>query len=107
MSITNSSSTLRFSKAIFKGIVEETEGELIKVEWIRDGLDNKQNNGGYFISDFVKVEEVSTQKEDRIFEEIKKEKVMKFNFKEGKQRVIDMLENHIENFKFKVFNMIF
>ena len=25
---------------------------------------------------------------------------MKFNFKEGKQRVIDMLENHIENFEF-------
>jgi len=64
------------AKAIFKGFVDWTEGELIKVEWIRDGLDNKQDDGGYFISDFVKVEEVSTQKEDRIFEENKK-KVMK------------------------------
>jgi hypothetical protein len=92
------------AKAIFKGIVEETEGELIKVEWIRDGLDNKQNNGGYFISDFVKVEEVSTQKEDRIFEENKK--VMKFNFEEGKQRVIAMMLERADDFTHDMFQDI-
>jgi hypothetical protein len=85
------------AKAIFKGFVDWTEGELIKVEWIRDGLDNKQDDGGYFISDFVKVEEVSTQKEDRIFEE-NKEKSMKFNFEEGKQRVTAMMSERVDNF---------
>jgi hypothetical protein len=86
-------------------IVEEyytgwNDEEWLKVKWIRDELSGEQADGGYFEHQFTKVEEVSTQKEDRIFEEIKKEKVMKFNFKEGKQRVIDMLEAHIENFEF-------
>ena len=80
--------------------VENEFGDYLKVEWIRDGLDNGQKDGGYSEAWFTKVEEVSQQKEDRIFEEIKKEKVMKFNFKEGKQRVIDMLEGHIEDFEF-------
>jgi hypothetical protein len=86
-------------------IVEEyyngwNDEEWLKVKWIRDELSGNQEDGGYFENHFTKVEEVSQQKEDRIFEEIKKEKVMKFNFKEGKQRVIDMLEGHIENFEF-------
>jgi hypothetical protein len=80
--------------------VENELGDYLKVEWIRDGLDNGQKDGGYSEAWFTKVEEVSQQKEDRIFEEIKKEKVMKFNFKEGKQRVIDMLEEHIADFEF-------
>jgi hypothetical protein len=86
-------------------IVEEyyigwNDEEYVFVKWIRDGLSGEQADGGYFEHQFTKVEEVSQQKEDRIFEEIKKEKVMKFNFKEGKQRVIDMLEGHIEDFEF-------
>ena len=84
------------AKAIYKGVVEETDGELISVEWIRDGLDNEQKDGGYFAIDFTKVEEVSTQKEDRIFEENKK--VMKFNFEEGKQRVTAMMSESVDNF---------
>jgi hypothetical protein len=86
-------------------IVEEyyngwNDEEWLKVKWIRDKLSGNQEDGGYFENHFTKVEEVSQQKEDRIFEEIKKEKVMKFNFKEGKQRVINMLEDHIEDFEF-------
>jgi archaellum component FlaC len=80
--------------------------EWLKVKWIRDELSGDQEDGGYFENQFTKVEEVSQQKEDRIFEEIKKEKVMKFNFKEGKQRVIDMLEDHIEDFEFEMLNDI-
>ena len=88
-------------------IVEEyytgwNDEEWLKVKWIRDELSGDQEDGGYFENHFTKVEEVSQQKEDRIFEEIKKEKVMKFNFKEGKQRVIDMLEGHIEDFEFDI-----
>jgi hypothetical protein len=86
-------------------IVEEyyigwNDEEYVFVKWIRDELSGEQADGGYFEHQFTKVEEVSQQKEDRIFEEIKKEKVMKFNFKEGKQRVINMLEEHIEDFEF-------
>ena len=86
-------------------IVEEyyngwNDEEWLKVKWIRDKLSGNQEDGGYFENHFTKVEEVSQQKEDRIFEEIKKEKVMKFNFNEGKQRVVDMLEGHIEDFEF-------
>jgi hypothetical protein len=93
------------AKAIFKGIVEETDDELITVEWIRDGLDNKQDDGGYFVIDFKKVEEEVTQKEDRIFEENKK-KVMKFNFEEGKQRVIAMMSERIDDFTHDMFQDI-
>ena len=70
-----------------------------QIEWIRNELSGDQADGGYHPAWFTKIGEVSTQKEDRIFEEIKKEKVMKYNFKEGKQRVIKMLEEHIFNFK--------
>ena len=88
-----------------KAIVENyyighNDDEYVFVNWIRDELSGNQEDGGYFEHQFIKVEEVSQQKEDRIFEEIKKEKVMKFNFNKGKQRVIDMLEAHIENFEF-------
>jgi hypothetical protein len=82
-------------------IVEEyyigwNDEEYVFVKWIRDELSGEQADGGYFEHQFTKVEEVSTQEEDRIFEENKK--VMKFNFNEGKQRVIDMLEEHIDDF---------
>jgi hypothetical protein len=86
-----------------KAIVESyytgfNDEEYVFVEWIRDELSGNQSDGGYFEHQFTKVEEISQQKEDRIFEENKKD--MKFNFNEGKQRVIDMLETHIENFEF-------
>jgi hypothetical protein len=85
-----------------KAIVESyytgfNDEEYVFVEWIRDELSGEQADGGYFEHQFTKVEEISQQKEGRIFEENKKD--MKFNFKEGKQRVIDMLETHIENFE--------
>lgn len=82
------------ARAICKG-----NNGYLQVEWIRDGLDNDQANGGYHSDWFIKVGESETQKEDRIFEENKKEKVMRFNFEEGKQRVIKMLEEHIVDFK--------
>jgi hypothetical protein len=88
--------------AIFKGFNKYNLGSgdryQVEIEWIRNGLDKGQMDGHYIADNFTKVGEVSTQKEDRIFEENKKD--MKFNFKEGKQRVIDMLEEHIENFEF-------
>jgi hypothetical protein len=70
----------------------------VQIEWIRNELSGDQADGGYHPAWFTKIGEVSIQKEDRIFEE-NKEKVMKYNFKEGKQRVIKMLEEHIFNFK--------
>ena len=68
-----------------------------QIEWIRNELSGDQADGGYHPAWFIKIGEVSIQKEDRIFEENKK--VMKYNFKEGKQRVIKMLEEHIFDFK--------
>lgn len=87
------------AKAIFKGYKKGHNGEeYIKVEWIRDGLSGNQEDGGYHESQFTKVEEVSTQKQVRIFEEIKK-KVMNVNFKEGKERVIRRLVDFMEDFE--------
>lgn len=87
------------ARAIYKGTKTEHGEEYIQVEWIRDGKDHGQQDGGYDESQFTKVEEVSTQKEVRIFEEIKKEKVMKVDFKAGTQRVIDMLVDFSEGFE--------
>ena len=88
--------------AIFKGFNKYNLGSgdryQVEIEWIRNGLDKGQMDGHYIADNFTKIGEVSQQKEDRIFEENKKD--MKFNFKEGKQRVIDMLEGHIEDFEF-------
>lgn len=70
--------------------------EYIRVKWIRDELSGRQEDGGYYEHMFKKVEEVSTQKEDRIFEE-NKEKDMKFNFVEGKERVVDMIMESLES----------
>jgi hypothetical protein len=84
-----------------KGAIAICTGDngYVQIEWIRNELSGDQADGGYHPAWFTKIGEVSIQKEDRIFEEIKKEKVMKYNFKEGKQRVIKMLEEHIFNFK--------
>lgn len=87
-----------------KAIVENyyigfNDEEYVFVNWIRNELSGEQADGGYLENQFTKIGEVSTQKEDRIFEENKKDmKSLEFNFNEGKQRVIDLLEEHIDNF---------
>jgi len=85
------------ARAIYKGTKTEQGEEYIQVEWIRDGKDHGQNDGGYDESQFAKVEEVSTQKEDRIFEE-NKEKNMKveYDFLDGVKRVKKYLEDDLE-----------
>jgi hypothetical protein len=66
----------------------------VYVDWIRDGLDNDQDNGGYEKEWFTKVEEVSTQGENRIFEENKKD--MKFDFERGKRQLITWMDNEFD-----------
>jgi hypothetical protein len=87
----------------------------IQVKWIRNGDDNNQDDGGYHpfwftkveerseyekflqlkqIYDGLKVEEVSTQKENRIFEENKK--VMKFDFERGKRQLLEWMDNEFD-----------
>ena len=89
---------IKGARAIFKEYTKSYNGEeLINVEWIRDGFSGDQNDGNYYEYMFKKVEEVSTQKEDRIFEENKK--VMKIDFKESVQRVIDLLVDFNEDFE--------
>lgn len=86
------------ARAIYKGHYTNAHGdEYITIEWIRDELSNEQQDGNYYEYMFKKVEEIFTQKEDRIFEENKK--VMKIEFKEGVQRVIELLRQHDEDFK--------
>lgn len=94
---TNAYLAKKGAKAIFEyRYTGHNYEEYIKVKWIRDELSGNQSDGGYFESQFTKVEEVSTQKEDRIFEENKK-KDMKFNFVEGKERVVDMINESLES----------
>lgn len=94
---TNAHQAKKGAKAIYKGhYIGYNYEEYIKVEWIRDELSGNQSDGGYYESQFIKVEEVSTQKEDRILEE-NKEKDMKFNFVEGKERVVDMIMESLES----------
>ena len=78
------------ARAIFKG----SEGDWIDVEWIRDELSGKQMDGLYPGSYFAKVEDVSTQKEDRILEENKK--VMKFDFEKGKRQLLEWMDNEFD-----------
>ena len=46
------------AKAVFTGqyYIDRGGGELIEVKWIRDGNDNGQNDGGYYLSMFTKIE---------------------------------------------------
>jgi hypothetical protein len=76
--------------SIYQGTtyIDQDGGELISVEWIRDGKDDGQKDGDYYLYMFEKVEEVSTQEENRILDEIKKEKVMKFDFERGKEQLL-------------------
>ena len=70
--------------------------DYLQVEWIRNGDDNGQMNGGYHESWFLKVGEVSPQEEDRILSEIKKEKVMKFDLEKGKEGLVEYFEAEFE-----------
>ena len=47
----------RSAKKGAKAIFKEYYKEYIKVEWIRDELSGTQRNGGYYASNFTKVEE--------------------------------------------------
>jgi hypothetical protein len=69
----------------------------VQVIWNKIKSYHNQNDGGYFEYHFEKIGELKDLKKDRIFEE-NKEKAMEFNFEEGKQRIIKLLENHIEDF---------
>ena len=68
--------------------------DYLQVEWIRNGDDNDQIDGGYHETWFTKVEEVSTQGENRIFEENKK--VMKFDFERGKRQLLEWMDNEFD-----------
>ena len=78
------------ARAIFKGDFED----YIEVEWIRDELSGEQINGLYSCSYFAKLEEVSTQKEDRIL--IENEKDMKFEFEKGKILLMEYFQSELE-----------
>jgi ATP-dependent helicase YprA (DUF1998 family) len=86
----------KWAKAIYQGTTytDQDGGELISVKWIRDGNDNEQNDGEYYSHMFVKVEEVSTQEEDRILKENKK--VMKFDLEKGKQGLVEYLNGDLD-----------
>ena len=70
------------------------KNDLISVKWIRNGYDNGQNDGEYFYNLFKKVEEVSTQKEDRIL--IENEKDMKFDFEKGKILLMEYFQDELD-----------
>jgi hypothetical protein len=83
------------AKAIFQRYEKSRDGEdYVSVKWIRDELSGSQQDGEYFECMFIKAEEVSSQKEDRIFEENKK--VMKFDFENGKKLLIEYFNCEIE-----------
>ena len=83
------------AKAIFQYYTKSRDGEdYVVVKWVRDGNDGGQEDGEYFECQFIKVEEVSSQKEDRIFEENKKN--MKFDLETGKELLIKYFEKECE-----------
>jgi hypothetical protein len=86
----------KWATAIYQGkkYIDEDGGELISVKWIRDGNDNGQFDGEYFLSMFEKVKDVSTQKEDRILKENKK--VMKFDFEKGKKGLVEYFNSDLD-----------
>ena len=83
--------------AICTGYSLDEEGEeYIEVQWIRNELSGGQGDGGYYESQFTKVGEVSTQEEDRILSEIKKEKVMKFDLEKGKEGLVEYFQGDFD-----------
>jgi hypothetical protein len=77
-----------------RAIVTDFNEDYLSVKWIRNGEDNGQDDGEYFYNLFKKVEEVSTQKEDRILSE--NEKDMKFDFEKGKILLMEYFQSDIE-----------
>jgi hypothetical protein len=77
-----------------RAIVIYFNEEYLSVKWIRNGEDNGQHDGPYFYNLFKKVEEVSTQKEDRIL--IENEKDMKFDFEKGKILLMEYFQSDLE-----------
>jgi hypothetical protein len=77
-----------------RAIVTDFNEDYLSVKWIRNGEDNGQDDGEYFYNLFKKVEEVSTQKEDRIL--IENEKDMKFEFEKGKILLMEYFQSDIE-----------
>lgn len=84
------------AKAVCKGYFRLHDDEMLDVEWIRNGDDNGQIDGGYYEAWFTTVGEVSTQEEDRILSEIKKEKVMKFDLEKGKQGLVEYFQGDFD-----------
>lgn len=66
----------------------------VYVEWIRNGDDNNQDNGGYDESWFLKIGEISEQEKDCIFKE--KKKIMKFDFEKGKEQLLTWMDNEFD-----------
>ena len=77
-----------------RAIVTDFNEDYLSVKWIRNGEDNGQEDGEYFYNLFKKVEEVSTQKEDRIL--IENEKDMKFDFEKGKILLMEYFQSDLE-----------
>jgi len=77
-----------------KAIISEQVGDWIDIKWIRDELSGKQMDGLYPAELFIKSEEVSTPKEDRIL--IENEKDMKFDFENGKILLMDYFQSDLE-----------
>ena len=88
----------KWATAIYQGqkYTDQDGGELITLKWIRDGNDNGQKDGEYYSHMFVKLKEVSEQKEDRILSEIKKEKVMKFDLEKGKEGLVEYFQGDFD-----------
>jgi len=83
------------AKAIFQQYTKSRDGDdYVSVKWIRDELSGSQQDGEYFECMFIKAEEISSQKEDRIFKENKKS--MEFNFENGKKLLIEYFNYEIE-----------
>jgi hypothetical protein len=77
--------------AVCKGYEIDEDGEsFIEVQWVRNELSGGQGDGGYYESQFTKIGEVSTQGENRIFEENKKD--MKFDFERGKEQLLTWMD---------------
>ncbi len=77
-----------------KAVCVHRKDSYVYVEWIRNGDDNDQDNGGYDESWFLKIGEISEQEKDRIFKE--KKKIMKFDFERGKQQLLEWMDNEFD-----------
>ena len=110
----------RGATAICEGYSMSNDGDqFVKVRWNREGKDHNQGDGGYDEYNFRKIgelkdfptkpgfvekrlalqEEHEKQNQVRILSEIKEENMkVKFNFEEGKQRVIAMMSERVDNF---------